>query len=259
MGSRIQSASLKLRYSVSLLRSLPIRAGLAGSLWEVLRSRPDDVIQHQPAYLPLQDVPGLPRVLLIGDSISVGYTMAVRRRLKGSANVHRPLENCGSTTKGVESLERWLGDGPWNAIVFNFGLHDAIRAEQGPVVPIQEYSANLRSIAQRLMETKARLLWASTTPVTRLAPVPHDDMRYLEQEGEKLLGYVEADIPDYNDAANKIMSEFAIETVDLYGRVLPMRASLQIPGDIHFTRQGYSLLGDRVAQAIREQCLLSEK
>ena len=53
-----------------------------------------------PAMAKVEDVPGLPRVLLIGDSISIGYTAPVREMLKGVANVHRPLTNCGPTTRG---------------------------------------------------------------------------------------------------------------------------------------------------------------
>ena len=41
----------------------------------------------------IQDTPGLPRVLLIGDSISIGYTLPVRRLLAGKANVHRIAVN----------------------------------------------------------------------------------------------------------------------------------------------------------------------
>ena len=50
------------------------------------------------AMAPVEDIAGLPRVLLIGDSISIGYTVPVREILKGKANVHRPLTNCGPTT-----------------------------------------------------------------------------------------------------------------------------------------------------------------
>lgn len=42
-----------------------------------------------PAYREIKDAPGLPRVLLIGDSISIGYTEPVRMELAGKANVHR--------------------------------------------------------------------------------------------------------------------------------------------------------------------------
>src|SRR5689334_4412744 len=79
---------------------------------------------ENPAYQKITDVPGLPRVLLIGDSISIGYTVAVRDELKGKANVHRPATNCGPTTRGVQMIDQWLEDGKWDVIHFNFGLHD---------------------------------------------------------------------------------------------------------------------------------------
>src|SRR5262245_37283987 len=54
-----------------------------------------------PAMAPVQDEPKLPRVLLIGDSISIGYTLPVRKRLAGVANVHRIPANGGPTTNGL--------------------------------------------------------------------------------------------------------------------------------------------------------------
>jgi hypothetical protein len=77
------------------------------------------------AMKPPQEVPGLPRVLLIGDSISIGYTLPVRELLKGKANVHRIPQNGGATDVGLEKMASWLGDGKWDVIHFNFGLHDA--------------------------------------------------------------------------------------------------------------------------------------
>ena len=70
------------------------------------------------------DDPKLPRVLLIGDSVSRGYTQAARKALAGKANVHRAPANCGPTASGVKNLEVWLGDGKWDVIHFNFGIHD---------------------------------------------------------------------------------------------------------------------------------------
>jgi hypothetical protein len=48
----------------------------------------------------VQDDPKLPRVLLIGDSVSRGYTQAARKALAGKANVHRAPANCGPTASG---------------------------------------------------------------------------------------------------------------------------------------------------------------
>src|SRR5438132_10686699 len=85
--------------------------------------------EANPAFAPVQDVAGLPRVLIIGDSISIGYQVPLREALKGKANVHRPATNCGPSTRGVEQIEQWLGNdksggGKWDVIHFNFGLHD---------------------------------------------------------------------------------------------------------------------------------------
>ncbi|MCA1759186.1 MAG: hypothetical protein LC658_05405, partial [Bacteroidales bacterium] len=62
----------------------------------------------------------LPNVLILGDSISIGYTPFVQEYLKGRANVFRPMlengkpENCAGTTKGVENIDRWLGSKKWD-------------------------------------------------------------------------------------------------------------------------------------------------
>jgi hypothetical protein len=52
----------------------------------------------------------LPKVLILGDSISIGYTPYVQDMLKEIAEVHRPTledgtpENCEGTTKGILEL-----------------------------------------------------------------------------------------------------------------------------------------------------------
>ena len=78
----------------------------------------------QPALEPIQDVPNLPRVLLIGDSISIGYTIPTRELLAGKANLHRIPANGGPTINGLKSLDAWLGNAKWDVIHFNWGLHD---------------------------------------------------------------------------------------------------------------------------------------
>ena len=128
-----------------------------------------------PAFAPIRDEPGLPRVLILGDSISIGYTLDVRRELSGKANVHRAAANCGPTSRGVASLDDWLGDGRWDVIHFNFGLHDLVyHDEQGKniapdrgrlQVPLDQYEKNLNTIVARLKKTGATLIFATTTPV----------------------------------------------------------------------------------------------
>ena len=101
-----------------------------------------------PAMRPPQDVVGLPRVLLIGDSISIDYTLPVRERLAGKANVYRIPENGGCTTNGLAKLNVWLGTQRWDVIHFNWGLHDLKLMDNGQQqVPPPKRETTARSCA----------------------------------------------------------------------------------------------------------------
>jgi hypothetical protein len=121
-----------------------------------------------PAVRPIKDVPGLPRVLLIGDSISIGYTLQVRELLKGKANVHRIPVNGGATEVGLANMTEWLGDGRWDVIHFNFGLHDAKHMSATEFRASREqYAENLQKLVTQMKATHAKLIFATTTPVPK--------------------------------------------------------------------------------------------
>jgi acyl-CoA thioesterase-1 len=189
-----------------------------------------------PSLVPIEDQPDLPRVLLIGDSISMGYTIPVREALKGKANVHRPAENCGPTSRGVERLESWLGQGPWDVIHFNFGLHD-LRIGDGKLqVSLDRYEQNLRTIVARLKRTGARLIWCSTTPVPEKTNPPRR----------------ESDVIAYNDVARKVMEESGIPIDDLHSFALARLSAIQRPDNVHFTAEGSKVLAQQVAASLAE-------
>lgn len=175
----------------------------------------------------VKDDPKLPRVLLIGDSISRGYTMAARKALAGVANVHRAPENCGPTANGLKKLDVWLGKGRWDTIHFNFGIHDR-------KTPLADYTQRLEEITVRLKATGARLIWASTTPVA--------------QGGMK--DATDADLVARNAAAAEVMARHGVKINDLHAAMLPHLAEYQNPKDVHFGDPGYRFLGERVAAAI---------
>jgi lysophospholipase L1-like esterase len=202
--------------------------------------------QVDPALVPIEETPGLPRVLLIGDSISIGYTLLVREMLQGKANVLRPLENAAETAHGIRNLDAWLGGRKWDVIHFNFGLHDLKYLDaQGKYVPpdqgkqvalLPEYEANLRQIVERLKKTGARLIWASTTPVP---------------EGSQ--GRVKSDELKYNEVAAKVMKDYGIPIDDLHEVVVSGPAGLQLPNNVHFTKEGYQRLADSAVASIKSQ------
>src|SRR5215203_4589322 len=113
-------------------------------------SAAQDKRKVDPAFEAVKDDPMLPRVLLIGDSISIGYTPATRKLLAGKANVHRIPTNGGPTDTGTKNIKQWLGDGKWDVIHFNFGLHDLKLGTGKHQVPIDAYEKNLREIVKAL-------------------------------------------------------------------------------------------------------------
>jgi hypothetical protein len=196
-----------------------------------------------PAFIPITDHTGLPRVLLIGDSISMGYTIPTRKLLTGKANVHRPGTNCADTFTALKYLDQWLGDAPWDVIHFNWGLHDLkyvdtvgnmVHVHKGKqqVLPAQ-YEQNLEVLVQKLLQTKAVLIWATTTPGP---PGAH--------------GRIAGDEVKYNAVAAQVMRRHQIRVNDLHAFVVPRQQEIQQPRNVHFTTAGYELLAERVADCI---------
>lgn len=191
-----------------------------------------------PAFAEIKDDAALPRVLLIGDSISIGYTLPTRTRLRGKANVHRIPVNGGPTIRGLESLDEWLGSGKWDVIHFNWGLHDLRFTEDGKhQVAIDTYEKNLRQLVAHLERTGAVLIWASTTPV------PDAEVTPPRKNG---------DVIAYNAVAKRVMDENRIRINDLYAFALPRLQEIQRPANVHYTEPGYDVLSERVAAAIGE-------
>jgi len=172
----------------------------------------------------VEDDPALPRVLLIGDSVSRAYTLTVRKELAGKANVHRAPANCGPTATGLKKMDIWLGDGNWDIIHFNFGIHDRNTS-------IADYTERLEQLIERMEPTGATLLWANTTP---LPDVPGK--------------YTSVSVIERNAAAADLMAKHEIPVNDLFAAISPKLDEMQRPDDCHFHGPGNTYLGETVAR-----------
>lgn len=196
-----------------------------------------------------------PRVLILGDSISIGYTPFVQKTLAEEITVLRPMrgekaENCSSTTAGVANIDRWLAidGGKWDVIHFNWGLHDlkhvkadgttaSDQAGDPPLNAVEVYEKNLREIVAKLKATGAKLIFATTTPV------PDESMKVYRKNSNVIL---------YNEAALRVMKDNGIAVNDLYAFALPQLKDIQIqPANVHFTPAGSEVLGAEVVKAVR--------
>jgi len=195
-----------------------------------------------------------PIVLVLGDSISIGYTASLRTQLADVATVVRPMasevkaENCSGTLNGVAKVDDWIGRaGKPDVITFNFGLHDLKRETQAakrvasndPADPPQSdpetYRQNLTQIVTQLEATGAKLFFVTTTPVPPGKLTPHRD------PGDPLL---------YNAIARQVVEPRGIEVIDLYS---PARENpnWQLPVNVHFTEAGSEALATVIAKQVR--------
>lgn len=204
------------------------------------------------------DAPAKKRVLILGDSISIGYTPVVQKMLADELTVLRPMakngraENCSGTTSGVANIDRWLqiDGGKWDVIHFNWGLHDLKHmkadgkttsdlATDPPQATVEVYEKQLREIVAKLKATGAKLVFAATTPV------PDEPMKVYRAN---------ADVIRYNEAALRVMKDNDIAVNDLYTLVKPRMKELQIqPANVHFVPAGSEVLATEVVKAIRAQ------
>lgn len=205
--------------------------------------------EYRNAFSNPADDPSLPRVLLIGDSISIGYTVDVRKLLAGKANVHRIPVNGQNAAFGVERLPQWLGKGEWDVIHFNWGLwdlcyrHPESKAQghrdklRGTVMANpEEYRQALEQAVGILKQSGAVLIWCNTTPVP--------DGEEGRKSGDDLI---------YNGVAKQVMDRHGIRINDLHAHALKRLPEIQLkPGDVHFNPAGSAYLAEQVARSILE-------
>ena len=188
----------------------------------------------------------LPNVLVIGDSIAIGYFKFVQDDLRDRANVFCIPENGQGTTHALARLDGWLGCRKWDLIHFNFGLHDLKRVQRpgtdlnsdSPEDPHQAsvgvFGSNLGELTSRLLATEALLVFATITPV------PEGVSPYRDP----------ADVYQYNDVAVSIMEKKGVMVNDLFRIVSRGPGNMQKKANVHFTEAGSRILASAVVSKI---------
>lgn len=188
------------------------------------------------------DDPALPRVLIIGDSISIGYTTRVRNLLKGVANVHRPKANCAWSAFGLQNIDSWVGDSDWDVIHFNFGLWDWYGWKQEEKATPETYAANLEGIVKKVRaKTDAELIFAVTTPP---CVGPEKKVKFVVSEERA---------KEFNKAALAVMKKQGVKVNDLYNAIAGNREKYQLGiNDVHYNDAGRDVLAAQVASIIKQ-------
>ena len=182
-------------------------------------------IEWTDVWMPNTNDHALPRVLLVGDSITRGYYSAVEEKLKGKAYVAR-----FTTSKAVgdpallSELATFLQENRYDVIHFNVGMHGWEYTES-------EYRRDFPALVAALRQNApaARLVWANTTPVRK----------------DRDKGASNARIDVRNTIVRDLATAETIPVDDLHSAIAS-RDDLH-SDDVHYSKEGYAILAERVA------------
>jgi lysophospholipase L1-like esterase len=169
--------------------------------------------------------PGLPRVYVIGDSISIQYGLYLEQYLRGfmeysrkeedsEAKVGLPEPHSGNggdsstVLRFVEAAEKSGGFGA-DILLLNCGLHDikTNRETSEKQVPIDQYESNLKKILESAKRMGMAVVWVRTTPV---------DENVHNQRPNIAFFRFAADCSAYNEVADRVMNEAGVRLIDLH-------------------------------------------
>ena len=191
------------------------------------------------------------RVLIIGDSISIGYTPFVKAHFSENVEIFHNPGNAQHTGTGLKKIEEWLGEDKWDIIQFNWGLWDLCYRHPNSEVQgnrdkvngtitysVEAYASNLDSIVTLLKsKTKAKLIFVSTSYV------PENEVGRFAEDAEI-----------YNDAAIRIMNKHSIFVNDIYDRTISIHKEFgKGTDDVHYTKEGYDQLSDLIIDFLKTE------
>lgn len=191
-----------------------------------------------------------PKILIIGDSISIGYTPFVKDKLKDIAEVRHNPGNAEHTGTGLAKLNGWIDDTKWDIIQFNWGLWDLCyrhrdSKNQGnrdkingtQTFSLEMYEKNLTELVLRLKQTNAKLIFVTTSYVP---------------DGES--GRVVGDDLKFNEVAKKVMKQNGVLINNIYkaSKKIHKKHSKAL-GDVHYTEEGYKLLAEEIVEFLQKE------
>ncbi len=174
----------------------------------------------------------LPRVLLVGDSITGGYQAMVREALRGVC-----LVDYFCTSYAVDSaiyhtaLRMFVTDSRYAAVHFNHGLH-------GKHMTGEVYKENVERLLEQISGCGAKVIAALTT-------------RVLGKDGDPDLSWEEK-IAERNAAIEDIATRCGYAVNDLYAPSVSMPAEKRLGDGVHYQEAGYRVFADKVIAAIRQ-------
>ena len=184
-------------------------------------------------------------ILLIGDSIRLGYCKTVREQLADVANVFYPTENCRNTQYVITKLYAWSKEYPADEIKlvqFNCGHWDIAHwnGYEESLTTLAEYRRNIKMIIHLLRKLfpKAKLVFATTTAMN-----PNGSLGVNPRSNDEIVRY--------NRVAVEVAenSEVAVNDLNAITKTYPAEMFRDY---CHLTEDAFAELGKAVAGFLRQ-------
>ena len=193
------------------------------------------------------------KILLLGDSIRMGYDKYVRESLDGVAEVYYPDVNCRFAQFTLRCVHEWKKKYGWpediDLVHWNVGLHDVGEIlDDGPLSSIEHYKDMIRRIDKRLrmLFPNAKIVFATTTAV--------------REEGYKgNFRRHNAVIEKFNEAALEVLGETDTVINDLYEHTKNIAPEYCSDMTHYNTPAGAAYMGGKVLSVICPMLGISPK
>lgn len=191
-------------------------------------------------------------VLLIGDSIRMGYDKSVKNSLKSKANVYFPEENCRFASyvlRYMHEYKKILGNDRVDVLHWNAGLWDCLRLfGEEPHTPLEIYTYYIERICKRIQKLfpDAKVIFATSTSVQSELMKP-DFKRYNEE------------IEAYNEVAVKVVAKYGFQVNDLYAVSVTLPAEAHSDAVHYYTSMGTKIFAEQVLSYLLPALGIDEK
>lgn len=182
-------------------------------------------------------------ILLIGDSIRMGYDKAIKKTLDGKANVYFP-EDCGRFAayllRYLNEYKDLIQDGKADIIHWNAGLWDCLRLfGEEPQTPKDIYAYYIDRVCIRIKKLfpDATVIFATST-------------RVLSEKMTKSCKRYNEDIEEYNRIAVEIVKKHGFAVNDLYAVSATLPESAHSDPTHYYTPAGTEAFTNQVLTAL---------
>ena len=183
------------------------------------------------------------KVMLIGDSIRLGYQAKVSAQLASDTILTGPEENCRFSAYTLFNLSAWVPDDDFDVIQWNNGQWDTCYMPDGNIhTPLTAYLELQKRIASILLKKTRRLIFATTTPVW---PEQFKSGSIHPRRNE--------DIKAYNSAAVDLARGLGAEINDLHSHIASDVKQYISEDMVHLTNVGNDLCARCVAAKINNR------